>query len=73
MTSALARIADPSRTSPEARFVPIVLKTRKSRASENLANVAHWRFQPLQASVESIRAPAIVFAVATFRVTRDLR
>ena len=38
-------------------------KSRKSRRSENLANVAHWRFQPLQGSVESIRGSAIAFAV----------
>ena len=45
------------------RFAPIVLKTRKSRGSKKPANVAHWRFQPLQGSVESIRESAIVFAV----------
>src|ERR1700731_3127436 len=41
----------------------IVLKNSKIAGSENLANIAHWRFYPLQGSVESIRAPAIVFAV----------
>jgi hypothetical protein len=43
--------------------VPIVLKNSKIAGLENLANVTHWRFQPLLGSVESIRAPAIVFAV----------
>jgi hypothetical protein len=38
-------------------------KTRKSRGSDNLANAACWRFQPLQGSVESIRTPAAAFAV----------
>ena len=44
-------------------------KLEKSRGSENLANVAHWRFQPLQGSVESIRGPAIVFAVIIWRTS----
>jgi hypothetical protein len=43
-------------------FWRIVLKNSKNGCSENLANVACWRFQPLQGSVESIRAPAVVFA-----------
>ena len=38
----------------KVRFAPIVLKTPKSRHSENLANVVHRRFHPLQGSVESI-------------------
>src|ERR1700722_3189954 len=41
----------------------IVLKNSKIAASENLANDACWRFQPLRCSVESIRAPAAGFAV----------
>jgi hypothetical protein len=41
----------------------LCLKTRKSRGFENLANDACWRFQPLQGSVETIRAPATGFAV----------
>ena len=52
----------------ESRIVPCRLwadsvEKLKSRRSENLANVAHWRLQPLQGSVEPIRAPAIIFAV----------
>jgi hypothetical protein len=36
------------------------LKNSKIAGFENLANDACWRFQPLQGSVESIRAPAAV-------------
>ena len=39
-----------------------MLKNSKIAGSENLANVAYWRFKPLQGSVESIREPAIVLA-----------
>jgi len=38
----------------DARFGSIVLKDLK---------IAHWRFQPLLGSVESIRRPAIIFAI----------
>ena len=48
---------------PQVRLPSIVLKNSKSRRSENLANVADWRLQPLQGSVEPVRAPAIIFAV----------
>jgi hypothetical protein len=50
---------------PEAvlcQFSGLSRITCSTRGSENLANVAHWRFQPLQGSVESMRAPPIVFA-----------
>lgn len=39
------------------------VENSKSRSFEILANDACWSFQPLQGSVESIRAPAAVFAV----------
>ena len=41
----------------------IVLKNAKIAGLQKSWNVAHWRFQPLQGSVELMRAPAIVFAV----------
>jgi hypothetical protein len=51
------------------RFAPIVLRNSKIAGLGNLANVAHWRFQPMQGSVESIRAPAIIFAVIDVVIT----
>jgi hypothetical protein len=54
-----AEIASPS----NVRFAPIALKKSKIAGSENLAKVAHRRFQPLQGSVESIREPAVIFAI----------
>jgi len=47
----------------------IVLKnSKKSPGSENLANVAQWQFLPLRGAVESIREPAIAFAVIDLAV-----
>jgi hypothetical protein len=43
-------------------FVADCVENSKIAGLENLANEAHWRFEPLQGSVESMRAPAIVFA-----------
>ena len=39
--------------------VDCVEKLKVSRSSENLANVALWRFLPLRGAVELIRGPAI--------------
>jgi hypothetical protein len=38
-------------------------KSRKSRGSENLANIEYWSSQPLQGFAEPIRASAVAFAL----------
>jgi hypothetical protein len=56
-------LAHMPRQPDDVRHRGIVLKNSKIAGSEDLANVAHWRFLPLQGVVESIRGPAIAFAV----------
>src|SRR6476661_3605544 len=41
----------------------MVLKSRKSRNSKNLANIERWRSQPLQGSAEPIRSSVVAYAL----------
>ena len=63
ITSVLSQIADIFRAGRNVSKVQILLKSRKSRGSEDLANVECWRSRPLHGSAESMGASVVAFGL----------